>query len=146
MYVALAKAKSAELISNALDRLIGYTQSEGDSPVKLRSKDREAIKLARDILINNLSEPPTIRELCSAVGVNRNKLHYGFKEEFGLSPLHYLEEHRLEQAYSRLRDTDKLIYQIASDIGYTSQSSFSTAFKRKYGLTPKEARSEHQDG
>jgi AraC-like DNA-binding protein len=145
VYVALAKSKAVELITNALDRLLGQSRFEEDSPVKLRAKDIEAIKLARDILIANLAEPPTIRELCSAVGVNRNKLHYGFKEVFGLSPLHYLEEHRLEQAYIRLRDSDHLIYRIAADVGYSNQGSFSTAFKRKYGLSPKEARAEHQD-
>jgi len=145
VYVALAKSKATELIAIALDRLLSQSQYEADSPVRLRSKDREAIKLARDILIANLAEPPTIRELCSAVGVNRNKLHYGFKEVFGMSPLNYLEEHRLEQAYIGLRDSDALIYQIAADVGYTNQSSFSTAFKRKYGLTPKEARAEHRD-
>jgi len=144
VYVALAKAKAAELISNALDRLLTGAHDTGDSPVRLRSKDREAIKLARDILIANLAEPPAIRELCAAVGVNRNKLHYGFREEFGMPPLHYLEEHRLEQAYIALRDTDALIYRIAADVGYTSQGSFSTAFKRKYGITPKEARAEHR--
>jgi len=145
VYVALARAKASELISIALDRLLSNSHHEEDSPVKLRPKDREAIKLARDILIVNLADPPTIRELCSAVGVNRNKLHYGFKDEFGMSPLHCLEERRLEQAYISLRDTDDLIYQIATDVGYTSQSSFSTAFKRKYGVTPKKARSAHQD-
>jgi AraC-like DNA-binding protein len=145
VYVALARAKASELISNALDRLLSNTQYEEDSPVKLRAKDREAIRLARDILVINLADPPTIRELCLAVGVNRNKLHYGFKEEFGSTPSQYLEEQRLEQAYISLRDTDDLIYQIAADVGYTSQSSFSTAFKRKYGVTPKEARGAHQD-
>jgi AraC-like DNA-binding protein len=145
VYLALAKAKAAELISNALDRLLSQSHYEEDSPVKLRAKDREAIRLARDILITNLADPPTIRELCSAVGVNRNKLHYGFKEEFGMSPLQFLEEYRLEQAYIGLRDSDDLIYQIAADVGYTSQSSFSTAFKRRYGLTPKEARAEHKE-
>ena len=143
VYVALAKSKAVELITNALDRLLSHSHSEEDSPVKLRAKDREAIKLARDILIANLAEPPSIRELCSAVGVNRNKLNYGFRELFGQSPANYLEEHRLEQAYIRLRDSDDLIYRIADEVGYSNQSSFSTAFKRKYGLTPKEARAAH---
>lgn len=144
VYVALARAKASELISNALDRMLNASQIAEGSPVHLRSKDREAIKLARDILIANLGEPPSIRELCAAVGVNRNKLHYGFKEEFGMSPVHYLEEYRLEQAYGSLRDSEDLIYQIAAEVGYTSQASFATAFKRRYGLTPKEARSEHR--
>ena len=145
VYVALARAKASELISIALDRLLTDSHDTEGSPVRLRPKDREAIKLARDILIANLAEPPTIRELCAAVGVNRNKLHYGFKQEFGMSPLQCLEEYRLEQAYGSLRDTEHLIYQIAADVGYTSQASFATAFKRRYGLTPKEARSEHRD-
>lgn len=144
VYLALAKAKATELLSNALDRLLTGAHGTEESQVKLRTKDRQAIKLARDILINNPAEPPTIRELCAAVGVNRNKLNYGFKEEFGMAPLHYLDEYRLEQAYRQLRDSDDLIYQIAADAGYNSQGSFSTAFKRKYGITPKKARSQHK--
>ncbi len=141
VYVALAKAKAAELITNALDRMLSNSHIEENSPIRLRSKDREAIRLAHDILFANLSDPPSIRELCSAVGVNRNKLHYGFKEEFGLSPSQCLEEQRLEQAYARLEETDELIYKIAADVGYMNQGSFSTAFRRKYGVTPKQTRS-----
>lgn len=140
VYVALAKAKAAELISVALDRLLANQPFGDDAPVRLRAKDREAIKLARDILVSDLAEPPTIRELCSAVGVNRNKLHYGFKDEFGMAPAHYLEEYRLEQAYKRLQESDELIYRIAADVGYGTQSSFSTAFKRRFGITPRETR------
>lgn len=139
VYVALAKAKAMELVSIALDRLLANQPFGEDAPVRLRAKDREAIKLARDILVNDLTEPPTIRELCSAVGVNRNKLHYGFKDEFGMAPAHYLEEYRLEQAYKRLQESDELIYSIAANVGYRTQSSFSTAFKRRFGIRPKEA-------
>jgi len=144
VYVALAKAKASELIGVALDRLLSESHYEEDSPIKLRAKDKEAIKLARDILVLNLADAPTIRELCTTVGLNRNKLHYGFREQFGMSPSQYLDEQRLEQAYISLRDSGKLIYEIAADVGYMNQGSFSTAFKRKYGLTPKEARSSHQ--
>jgi AraC-like DNA-binding protein len=144
VYLALAKAKAAELITVALDRLLVTSQDDDGSPIRLRAKDREAIRLARDILVANLADPPSIRELCAAVGVNRNKLHYGFREEFGSAPAHYLEEYRLEQAYARLRDSEDLIYQVAADVGYATQSSFATAFKRRYGLTPKEARREHR--
>jgi AraC-like DNA-binding protein len=145
VYVALAKAKASEIIGVALDRLLSESHYEDDSPIKLRAKDKEAIKLARDILVLNLAEAPTIRELCTTVGLNRNKLHYGFREQFGMSPSQYLEDQRLERAYISLRDTGKLIYQIAADVGYMNQGSFSTAFKRKYGLTPKDARSSHQN-
>jgi AraC-like DNA-binding protein len=134
VYVALARAKASELISNALDRMLNESHDAEGSPVRLRSKDREAIKLARDILIANLGEPPSIRELCAAVGVNRNKLHYGFKEEFGMSPLQYLEEYRLEQAYGNLRDSEDLIYQIAAEVGYIETSSFRNAFRRHVGM------------
>lgn len=140
VYVALARAKASELISHALDRLLTLPKSDESGHPKLRARDREAIRLAHDLLVNNLAEPPTIRELCTAVGVNRNKLHYGFREEFGMSPQHFLEEQRLAHAYERLHGTDQLIYQIAADVGYTSQGSFATAFKRRYGVKPSSVR------
>lgn len=140
VYVALARTKALELFSHALDRLLSDTYAGDSLPVRLRPRDRKAIRLAHDLLNGNLADPPSIRELCVAVGLNRNKLHYGFKEEFGLSPSQYLEERRLDTAYGRLTQTDDLIYQIAADVGYNSQSSFSTAFKRKFGITPKDAR------
>ena len=140
VYVALARTKASELISHALDRLLSDAYAGDSLPVRLRAKDRKAIRLAHDLLIGNLADPPSVRELCVAVGLNRNKLHYGFKDEFGISPSQYLEERRLDAAYGRLMQSDDLIYQIAADVGYTSQSSFSTAFKRKFGITPKDAR------
>ena len=63
VYVALARAKAGELISHALDRLLSNVQDADDLPVRLKAKDRQAIRLAQDLLVNNLAEPPTIRAL-----------------------------------------------------------------------------------
>jgi len=136
VYVALAHAKASELIAHALDRLLNQRDESPVAQPRLRTRDREAIRLAADILLSNVADPPSVRELCTAVGVNRNKLNFGFREEFGASPAQYLEEQRLLRAYNLLLETDQLVYQIAADLGYASQSSFSTAFKRHYGLTP----------
>ena len=54
----------------------------------------------------------------------------------GVPPLTYLGHWRMLLAQRALRDGDVQVGALASKLGYTSQSAFSTAFKRQVGLSP----------
>ena len=54
-----------------------------------------------------------------------------------LSPYQYIKNYRLEQAVNMLQ-SGMSIKQISESIGYENVSSFSTAFKKKYGIYPSE--------
>jgi len=91
---------------------------------------------ARDLLLARVSDPPTIREVASAVGTNDFALKRQFKAVFG-KPVHaYLLAVRLAQACSLLRDSADSIKQIAGAVGYVHANHFSAAFRRAYGLSP----------
>lgn len=140
VFCTMAHAKAVELLSFAIDRLITNIVDKNHTKVSLNSASKKALQLAKNILLANIASPPTVKELCSAVGINRNKLHYGFKSEFGKTPQQLLDDKRLSTAYEFLKENNKKIYEIALDVGYTNQGSFATAFKRKFGCTPKEVR------
>ena len=92
----------------------------------------------RDLLTAQLNTTPTITELARAVGTNEKKLCYGFKEVFGTTVFGYLYDYKMELAQQLLLHSDKNISEIAFACGYEYVSHFSTAFKKKFGRSPKQ--------
>jgi len=105
--------------------------------IKLDDYDIEAIKKARDILLENMQNPPSIVELAKMVRINDFKLKKGFKEVFQTTPYNLLLDYRLEYAKKLLTQSNLSINEIAQKIGYKYTASFSAAFIKKYGIMPK---------
>ena len=82
------------------------------------------------------AEPWTVEELAKQAAVSRSVLADRFVEAMSMSPIRYLTGWRMELAANRLLETGDTIAEIAADIGYESESSFSRAFKRYVGQPP----------
>jgi AraC family transcriptional activator of pyochelin receptor len=100
------------------------------------SYDKERILFARDHLLKNIECPPTLTALSKMAGINEFKLKRGFKETFNKTVFEYLSEVRLEMAKENLLRKSKSISQLADELGYSSLQHFSTAFKKKFGVSP----------
>lgn len=98
--------------------------------------DIDKIHEVRHLLMHNFHAPLSLSELSRRVGLNENKLKYGFKEIFGTTVFGYLFDHKMQLAKQLLLDTNKSISEIAEACGYDYVSHFSTAFKRKYHVSP----------
>ncbi|MEM1086071.1 MAG: AraC family transcriptional regulator [Verrucomicrobiota bacterium] len=82
------------------------------------------------------TKPWTVESLASAVGVSRSGLAARFADLVGQTPMTYLRQWRFEVARNWLRDTDQTLAEIAEQLGYESEASFSRAFKKATGQTP----------
>lgn len=103
--------------------------------------DRTAILEAKRIIDSQICYAPTCESLSRQVHLSVTKLTKGFLHMFGL-PIHtYVIDQRLTKAAQLLVESDLNIGQIASFVGYTKPSNFSAAFKKKYGILPKNYRS-----
>ena len=102
--------------------------------------DIDKIYEVSERLIHNLRYTPSISELAREIGMNEKKLCYGFKEIFGNTIFGYLYDYKMQLAQQLLLQTDKSVSEIAFQCGYEHLSHFSTAFKRKFGLSPQEIR------
>jgi AraC-like DNA-binding protein len=78
----------------------------------------------------------TVAQLASAVSMSRTSFATRFRALVGLPPLDYLVRLRVQVAARALRSTDRTVAAIASDLGYASESAFSTTFKRIRGVAP----------
>ena len=105
---------------------------------KIPLSEREKLEQARNILAENLENPPSLSELSRQIGLNTFKLKKNFKELFGVPVFKYLQNERLKTAYNLLRSKNLSIQEVAWHVGYDSLSSFSNAFSKKFGFRPSE--------
>ena len=102
----------------------------------LRTADKERLQQARQYRLEHLAFPPTLGELSRICGLNEFKLKKKFKETFHTTVFGYLSDYRLDMAKQYLQDTNKAVSDIAYELGYSSPQHFSTAFKKRFGVSP----------
>lgn len=140
--ISLLQGKLQELfLESKLMDLIYTTINEVKSiddkkEIYLNSQDIESLQRAKTILINNMINPPSLKELAYKSAINEFKLKKGFKQLFGNTVYGFLQEHRLNEA-KKLLETDEInIGEASSLVGYKSISHFSKIFKEYFGTTP----------
>lgn len=80
----------------------------------------------------------TIEQLAAELDVGITALKMSFKSVYGVPIYQYQKDLRLQKAQELLRETDLLISVIASRAGYTNPAKFSAAFKKRFGISPRE--------
>ena len=95
------------------------------------------IKKAKEIIIKNMAEPPSLQELSDEVGISLKKLKAGFKEIYGETVFNYLFDYKMEFARKLLETGSYNVNEVGLKIGYSTSSHFIAAFKKKFGTTPK---------
>lgn len=84
------------------------------------------------------AHPWTVKELAARVGMSRSVFALRFKETVGSTPMEYLTRWRMLQASQRLERSSDSISEIASSLGYESDSAFRKAFRGVMGCSPRE--------
>jgi AraC-like DNA-binding protein len=95
------------------------------------------IKRSKEIIISRMTEPPTLNELADEVGLSLKKLKEGFKQIYGTSVYSFLFDYKMEYARKLLETNKYNVNEIGLKVGYSTASHFISAFKKKYGTTPK---------
>jgi AraC-like DNA-binding protein len=97
---------------------------------------RNGIYSARDILLQHIGDPITIKELIRKVAMNECYLKKGFKEIFGTTIFDFYQQQRMEHAKYLLYEKALSVTDVSALLGYSSISHFSAAFKKHTGLKP----------
>lgn len=135
-YAELKVIELLLLLFTQRDNAITHPQQYCKTPT-----DRERIAQAAQLITADLLHTPSITELARAVGLNEKKLCYGFKEVYGNTVYGYLFEYKMQRAQQLLVAGGLTISEVAWQCGYEHLSHFSTAFKRRWGVTASEVRS-----
>lgn len=111
--------------------------SQGVTPMpQLRSEDVERLHHAREILIQQIDNPPSLLALARLVRLDDCKLKWGFRRLFGTTVFGYLHEYRMERSRQLLTAGQMSVIEAAYAVGYNSLPSFSKAFRKRFGSSP----------
>lgn len=85
---------------------------------------------------NNVAQPWTVAQLAGVAGMSRAAFSAEFSRRVGKPPLAYLRSWRLTLACAALTRSDVNVSAVASRVGYSSQSAFTYAYRRQFGMSP----------
>lgn len=127
-------------IGNAAHAREAHEDDQGDSV------EHRVYRTAQRLLLDDLAKTPELSTLARAVGTNTRNLNEAFRKLTGVTALSYLRERRMTEARRLLRDTRLDVQSIAIDLGYGSPANFSTAFRERFGMSPRDFRKIIKDG
>ena len=139
------ESKIFELLSVYLSEVLELSILVSDY-LCISKSDRDAIVEAKRIIDNQLAFAPGCEELARKVNISTSKLTKGFSSMFGMSVHAYVIDQRLEKAAGLLLESNLNVSQVAALVGYSKPSNFAAAFKKKYGVIPKNYKAENMIG
>ncbi|NET39362.1 MAG: helix-turn-helix transcriptional regulator [Cyanothece sp. SIO1E1] len=129
------ESKALELLAL---QLAHWAEGQPSGPSRrLPSDELERLHAAKTILVSNVGEPPALAALAQQVGLNEYRLKQGFRQVFGTTVFGYLHHCRMQQAQHLLLNSNLTIAGVAARVGYRNPEAFSTAFRRKFAISPK---------
>lgn len=101
------------------------------------------IKEALSFIEQNFQNDITVEEIAACCGLNRSYFGKIFHEVLGKSPQEFLISYRMTKTTELLKLTPLSIAEVGSAVGYSNQLHFSRAFKKNYGISPRQWRNEN---
>jgi AraC family transcriptional regulator len=129
-------AKVHELLLYSLECLVDEKEEGFACKFLADEAGRNRIYQAREILLQHIGDPITIKELSRKVAMNECYLKKGFKEIFGTTIFDFYQQQRMEHAKYLLYEKGLSVTDVSALLGYSSISHFSAAFKKHTGIKP----------
>lgn len=135
-------AEKDELIIQSLVLKLIYTLSEESvaAPFKEKAKscNMDTIEKVIEYINSNLTSDLSLETVAKIAGFSPIHFHNCFKASTGYTLRSFVENSRIKKAANMLLTTNHTLTEIAYECGFSSQSYFSYAFKRRMNKTPRE--------
>jgi AraC-like DNA-binding protein len=106
----------------------------------LPARDVGSLHAIRQYMEQHYEQPLSITALARHAGINQMKLKNGFKELFNTTVFGYLSDLRMQEAKRLLQDEKMYVGEVADRIGYKHPHHFTAAFRKKFGVMPRDLR------
>jgi AraC-like DNA-binding protein len=107
--------------------------------------DNIYIQSAINFINNHYSENIDVQSIADYLGISRTYFTVLFQKMIKITPSRYLMNVRMEAAERYLTSTDTLVSDVAEKCGFSNAYSFSTSFRKRYGLSPVQYRKEQKE-
>ncbi|MBT0570231.1 helix-turn-helix transcriptional regulator [Curvibacter sp. CHRR-16] len=134
----IQESRALELVSEAFTHL----SSQNTDACMLTASETHRIRRLQELLDSGEADLLDMSGIAKQVGCNVSTLQQQFRAVYGMTIFDYLREQRLQRAAHALQHDGISVAQAADIAGYSSQANFSTAFRRRYGVSPKHYRNQ----
>ena len=138
LWALYLESRALDLAVEALDSLSGGAPAHHDAVPGRRDLARMA--QVRDLLDSGRADALTLEQIAQRACLSVNTLQRHFRAAWGMTVFAYLRETRLQRARLALERDGVSVSHAAWIAGYASQANFATAFRRRYGMQPGQAR------
>lgn len=131
------ESRAIEILTEAL-----LAASGGDPAGQpaLRPRDELRMRELREFLDSEAADNLDLEAIAAQAGSNPSTLQRNFRAVFGMSVFAYLRERNLQRARQAL-ERDGVSVALAAELaGYGSAANFATAYRRRFGITPKQSK------
>lgn len=134
MEIALIQARALDLVSHFLRQAMASSDDDD-----LKDRDAAIVGKATKILQENYADPPSMDELARRLGVSASKLSKIFKKTRYRNISTTLFNVRMDEAMKLIRSGRLNISEVSFAVGYEHPSNFSSAFRRRFKISPRDA-------
>ncbi len=114
--------------------------------IKMKSPDEKLLERVMTAINHNLNNADlSVDKIADEVGISRVHLHRKMKELTGQTPHDFIRNIRMKKAATLLASADMNVSEVMYACGFSNAASFSTVFKKMYGMSPREYMNEHQE-
>ncbi|PYQ28566.1 MAG: hypothetical protein DMF56_15110 [Acidobacteria bacterium] len=129
-----------ESVLGLLRRVVRAAYDARPRALRVSSRHADSVEHARRIIAAHPAENVSLRSLARACGQSPFQLCRVFRARTGETITRYRHGLRLSLALERLRDSSIDLSELALELGYSSHSHFTFAFRRHFGITPRQFR------
>jgi transcriptional regulator GlxA family with amidase domain len=119
-------------------------RSEGENQfstsLALQGSSRLPLREIPIYILENLNRDLSVEKLAARISMSPRNFSRVFVQEFRRTPASFVEELRLDTARRLLAESDRSMDEIAADCGFGGADQMGRAFKRRFGVPPKEFR------
>ena len=137
--IYIRKADVAQSTEEVLDLMADMQEDYATRMRELKKMNTVSkhIRRSLDFIYDNLHRQITVKELAEREGLSTGYYSRLFMRETGRNVNQFINEAKVKTAENMLRYSDAPILEISVSLGYSSQSAFSSNFKKTTGYTPK---------
>lgn len=131
------ESRAIDIVLESLSLLVDSRHPVGSGG---RPGDHRRMWAVRERLDQATHQTPSLAELAREVSVSTRTLQRQFAAVHGIAIFEYVRSHRLDRSRRLLEREGVSVAQAAHEAGYSSAANFATAFRRRFGLSPRQAR------
>lgn len=99
------------------------------------------VQAARAWIDEHLEQPLPLAQLAAVTHLSQRRLSELFRNSYGMTPLQYQLERRMQRAWTLLENENLSVQRVAERVGYNNLAAFSDRFRRHFGKSPRHFRS-----